>query len=136
SPGNWTGGVPNGSSAIADFSQVDLPADASVTLNSPITLGQLLFGDTGLASAGSWELRTDDLAGAILTLDNGASKPIIRVNQLTPTAFDDAFIAHNLAGSNGFRKTGVGIATLGQGTANTITGGIDIEEGTLRINAA
>jgi autotransporter-associated beta strand protein len=135
-PGNWTGGVPNGSSAIADFSQVDLPTDASVTLNTPITLGQLLFGDTGLGSAASWELRTDDLAGAILTLDNGANKPIIRVNELTPTTFDDAFIAHSLAGTNGFRKTGVGIATLGQGTTSTITGGIDIEEGTLRINAA
>jgi autotransporter-associated beta strand protein len=134
--GNWTGGVPNGSSAIADFSQVDLPADASVTLNNPVILGQLLFGDTGLASAGSWELRTDDLAAAILTLDNGASKPIIRVNQLTPTQYDDAFIAHSLAGTNGFRKTGVGIATLGQGTTNTITGGIDIEEGTLRVGAA
>ena len=134
-PANWTGGVPNGSTAVADFSQVDIPADASVTLNNPVTLGQLLFGDTGLGSAGSWELRTDDLAGSILTLDNGASKPIIRVNQLTPTNFDDAFIAHSLAGTNGFEKTGVGIATLGQGTTNTITGGIDIKEGTLRINA-
>jgi autotransporter-associated beta strand protein len=55
---------------------------------------------------------------------------------LTPTAFDDAFIAHNLVGTNGFRKTGVGIATLGQGTTNTIIGGIDIEEGTLRVAAA
>jgi autotransporter-associated beta strand protein len=134
-PANWTGGVPNGVSSIADFSQVDIPTDASVTLNDPVTLGQLLFGDTGLGSAGSWELRTDNLAAAIVTLDNGASKPIIRVNQLTPTTYDDAFIAHSLAGTNGFRKTGVGIATLGQGSTNTITGGIDLEEGTLRINA-
>ena len=51
--GNWTGGVPNGSGAIADFSQVELNGDASVTLNSDVTLGQLLFGDTNLGTAGT-----------------------------------------------------------------------------------
>ncbi|MBX3432271.1 MAG: autotransporter-associated beta strand repeat-containing protein [Pirellulales bacterium] len=134
--GNWSGGVPNGSAAIADFSQVDLNGDASVTLNADVTLGQLLFGDTGLGTAGSWELRTDELTLPVITLDNGASKPIIRVNTLTPTTFDDAFIAHSLAGSNGFSKVGAGIATLGTGTNNTITGGINIDEGTLRVRGA
>jgi fibronectin-binding autotransporter adhesin len=134
--GNWTGGVPNGSAAIADFSQVDLPGDASVDLDTPVTLGQLLFGDTGLGSAATWELRTNISPLPVITLDNGANKPVIYVGQLTPTTFDDAFIAHSLAGTNGFNKTGPGIATLGQGTANTINGGININQGTLRIAAA
>jgi autotransporter-associated beta strand protein len=131
--GNWTGGVPNGASAIADFSTLDLNGDVSVTLDTAKILGQLRFGDTNLASAGSWELRTNVTTPIpIITLDNGASKPVIHVGPLTPTAFDDAFIGHSLAGTNGFEKTGAGIATLGPGTAHTITGGINVNQGTLR----
>ncbi len=135
--GNWQGGnIPNGVSEIADFSQLDLTADTSVTLDTAITLGQLLFGDTDLGSAGSWELRTSLVAPfPVITLNNGAAKPIIGVNTLTPTTFDDAFIAHSLAGTNGFVKQGAGIATLGTGTTNTITGGINIDAGTLRLRA-
>ena len=134
--GNWSGGVPNGASAIADFSQVDLVGDASIVLDTDVTLGQLLFGDTNLGSAGSWELRTNIAPIPIITFDNGANKPVIRVNTLTPTTFDDAFIGHSLAGTNGFSKVGAGIATLGTGTVNTITGGINIDEGTLRLRGA
>jgi autotransporter-associated beta strand protein len=134
--GLWTGGVPNGASAIADFSTLDLNGDVSVTLNSAKTLGQLLFGDTNLASGGSWELRTDAAATSVITLDNGGVKPTITVNPLTPTLFDDAFIGHNLAGAMGFTKLGDGILTLGPGATHTITGGINIAAGTLRANSA
>jgi autotransporter-associated beta strand protein len=128
---NWLGGnVPNAASDHADFSLLDLAGDVSVTLDQNITLGQLSFGDTDLLSAGSWELKTD--TANTITLNNGASKPVIRVNALTPTTFDDAYIGPALVGTTGFSKVGAGIATIG-GVA-TVTGGIQINEGTLRVS--
>src|SRR5690606_7821742 len=83
--GNWSGGVPNGPGAIADFTTLDVSGDISVQLDSDVTLGQLAFGDTGLGSAASWELWTNVTPFPVITLDNGASKPVIRVNTMTPT---------------------------------------------------
>jgi fibronectin-binding autotransporter adhesin len=136
---NWVGGsIAGGATFTADFSTLDLNGDVSVTLNAPLTIGNLKFGDTDTALfGGSWELRTDAVATNILTLDNGAAKPEITVNPLVPfTTFDDAFIGHSLAGTNGFTKLGAGVLTLGPGTTNTITGGINVNAGTLRLNAA
>ncbi|MCA9234775.1 MAG: autotransporter-associated beta strand repeat-containing protein [Planctomycetales bacterium] len=135
--GNWqAGNVPNGVGNHADFSQLDINGDLSVTLNSDVTLGQLSFGDTNTASGGSWELRTDTVGGSTITLDNGASKPVITGNPLVPaTTFDDAFIGLNLAGSNGFAKEGSGIITIG-GNAHTVTGGVDVNAGTMRLRTA
>jgi fibronectin-binding autotransporter adhesin len=133
---SWTGGVPNGTSAVADFSTLDLNGDVSVVLDTPKTLGQILFGDTNTATAGTWELRTNTSPIPVITLDNGAAKPVIHVGPLTPTTFDDAFIGHGLAGTNGFEKTGTGIATLSPGVVHTITGGINISAGTLRAQSA
>jgi autotransporter-associated beta strand protein len=135
-PTNWAGGtIASGAGFTADFSTLDLNGDVSVTLDQPLTIGNLRFGDANTATGGSWELRTGNLS--TITLDNGGSKPEITVNPLTPfTTFDDAFVGHNLAGTAGFTKLGAGILTLGVGTTNTITGGIDIAAGTLRLNAA
>jgi fibronectin-binding autotransporter adhesin len=135
-PLNWTGGVPNAPGAVADFSTLDLNGDVSVALDTPTTVGQILFGDTNLGTGGTWELRTNITPIPVITLNNNGPKPIITVNQLTPTSFDDAFIGHSLAGSAGFVKQGAGILTLGPGTTNTITGGIDVAAGTLRLGAA
>jgi autotransporter-associated beta strand protein len=135
---NWAGNqVASGAGNSADFSTLNLAGDVSVTLNNPLTIGNLLFGDTNTATGGSWELRTDNIATAIITLDNGAAKPNITVNPLVPaTTFDDAFIAHSLAGTMGFNKLGAGTLTLGAGTTNSITGGINVEAGTLRLLGA
>lgn len=135
---NWQGNqVAGGAGNAADFSTLDITSDLSVTLNSPLTIGRLLFGDLNTATGGAWEIRTDDLAAAIVTLDNGGTKPSIRVNPLVPaTTFDDAFIGNNLSGTMGFSKLGAGILTLGAGTTNTITGNINVDEGTLRLLGA
>jgi autotransporter-associated beta strand protein len=136
-PANWQGGVvPSGAGATADFSTLDIASDVSVTLDAPLTIGHLRFGDTNTGTGGSWELRTGLTPIPVLTLDNNALKPTITVNPLVPaTTFDDAFIGHSLAGTMGFTKLGGGILTLGPGTANTITGGISINAGTLRAQA-
>jgi autotransporter-associated beta strand protein len=130
--GNWLNNiVGEGATFTADFSTKDISSDVSVNRDTALTIGNMLFGDTNLASGGSWELATTN--GSVLTLDNGASKPNMTVNTLTPAGFDDTFIGLILAGTNGFNKLGDGILTLGS-TTNTITGGININAGTLRIN--
>src|SRR4051794_25887444 len=45
-PINWTdNNIAGGSGATADFSTLDLGADATVTLDSARTIGKLIFGD-------------------------------------------------------------------------------------------
>ena len=141
--GNWSAGVPNGVDATADFSTVDISTDVLVDIDANVTLGQLVFGDTNLGSAGTWAISDDDATPAIMTFD-AASKPTITVGELTPTAlFDDSYLGVVLAGTNGFRKLGPGILTTAAyeeaGGAlrllnHSINGSIDIEAGTFRIN--
>ncbi|TWT92309.1 Autotransporter-associated beta strand repeat protein [Botrimarina colliarenosi] len=136
--GNWAGStVATGAGATADFSQVDLNGDISVTFNANRTLGHLIFGDTNLATGGTVELRSDMTPVPTITLA-GAS-PTITVNALTPTAFDDVFVAPYLSGTSGFTKQGAGILTLGgiadsaNFVGNNLSGVVDVAEGTLRI---
>ena len=126
--GNWLGSiVADGAGNTADFSAVDLATDADVAVNSDFSIGHMIFGDTNLASGGSWLVSTG--SSSTITLDDAA--PSITVNQLTPTTFDDAYFGVNLAGTNGLNKNGVGILTIG-GDASGLTGAINVNEGTLR----
>lgn len=129
---NWNGGiVANGAGSTADFSDLDLNGDVSVTIDAPLTIGHLSFGDTDLGSAGSWEVRTTN--ASVITLD--AAAPTITVNPLTPTTFDDALIGNSLAGTNGFSKNGAGILTINSNSSG-LTGPILVNQGTLRLGAA
>ncbi|WP_197531365.1 beta strand repeat-containing protein [Posidoniimonas corsicana] len=132
STGNWNGGtVASGVGATADFNSVDLNGDASITVDSPLTLGHIIFGDTNTATGGVWDFFTNVPETSVITLDDDA--PTITVNQLIPSSeFDDAFIGNNLAGTSGFTKQGVGILTIG-GDASALTGPINVNGGTLRI---
>ena len=80
--GNWSdttkwtplGSYPNAQAAVADFSQVDLTADETVTLDaglSPgyVTLGSLIFGNTDASPAANWILAAASSANYI-QLDN------------------------------------------------------------------
>ncbi len=147
---NWSGGtVADGAGNTADFSMIDLDA-VSVSTNYPSffrnavqldasrTIGNLVFGDANLASGGAWEVYPN--AGTeILTLE-GAS-PTITVNPFTPfdtglEIIDDAVIRPVITGTNGLTKAGDGILTLNSGGSfNLLTGGININAGTLRINS-
>lgn len=133
---NWAGGtVATGASGTANFNTLDISGDIGVSLETPLTIGNLIFGDTDLTSAATWAINTSNQATTIMTLDNGASKPNITANALTPTTFDSVFIGPSLAGTNGFNKLGTGILELAAGAANTIVGGISINGGTLRQRA-
>ncbi len=134
-PLNWSGGtVATGASQTADFSTVDIVGDMTVTEDLSLTIGNMLFGDTNTATGGSWLLGTNN--ASTITLDNGVVKPNITVNPLVAAVTnDDAAIFHGLVGTMGFNKLGNGILTLGAGAVNTITGGININAGTLRQRA-
>jgi fibronectin-binding autotransporter adhesin len=148
SGGNWAGGtIADGANNTANFNTLDISDQTGTTgfpavgveLDSPRTIGHMIFGDTNAATPGAWDIFTLTQATNILTLSD-ATKPTITVNPLGPVglppAQDAARVLVDLAGTQGFTKLGAGVLTL-QGTAGTtITGGININEGMLRVSAA
>ena len=121
-PGNWyVDAVADGSAMIGDFSKLDLTADATVTLDGARTIAGMTFGDT--TPGNNWILNTGS-AGP-LTLSAATGTPVINVINGTTT------IGAVLAGTQGVIKTGTG--TLMLGTANTLTGGVTVSQGSLRV---
>ena len=122
----WSGGlVATGATFAATFN-FDITADRTVTLDENITIGSVIFGDTGGNSL--WTLRT--LNSSVLTMDDGASKPVIRAIQPTPGFSCNVVIA----GTNGFRGPNAAAGVLTVGAANTYTGDTEVTRGILRIN--
>jgi fibronectin-binding autotransporter adhesin len=119
--GKWTGGVPNAAGETATFNQ-DWTGQ-TVTVVGNFTVGSILASD----STGGGGLL---LSGGTLTLDNGASKPVIQTSAgFTEPGGSAPFnnplrITSVLAGSNGFEKTGPGYLSLE--AANTFTGNIKL----------
>jgi fibronectin-binding autotransporter adhesin len=146
-PGNWAGGtVANGANNTANFNTLDISDQTATTtfpavgveLDTPRTIGHLIFGDTNAATPGAWDLFTLTQATNLLTLAD-TTKPTITVNPLgpvgVPPAQDAARVLVDLVGTQGFTKLGAGVLQL-QGTAGTtITGGINVDAGTLRVRA-
>jgi fibronectin-binding autotransporter adhesin len=126
-PGNWNdganwsvGAIASGAGAIADFSTLDITGDHLVTLGSPFTIGTLVSQDATTPTH-NWTLGGADP----LTLDNGASQPVLNVvNQ-------SLAISAPLAGTNGFSKTGSGDLVLSGG--GSMTGNVVVSAGTLRL---
>ena len=118
-PANWSGGPASGTAAIADFSTLDITGDHLVTLDAPFTIGSLLSQDA-TTPGNNWTLG----GAGPLTLDNGASQPVLNVinQQLT--------ISAPLAGTNGFRKNGTG--TLELSGICTYGGNTTLAAGTLK----
>jgi autotransporter-associated beta strand protein len=122
---NWAGGViANGASGIADFSKLNITQDQTVSLDSPRTIGQLLFADT--SQSNNWTLDNNGDPNNVLTLNNGASAPVITIG--AGTVGQIATISATLAGANGFTKTGPGALQL-TGT-NTFTGQVTLNSTT------
>ncbi|MEI7910062.1 MAG: autotransporter-associated beta strand repeat-containing protein [Verrucomicrobiota bacterium] len=127
--GSWTNAnnwlrqvIATGAGSTADFSTLDLTANATVTLNSEPTVGKLVFGDT--TPDFNWTLN----AGGPLTLDAGGTPPVIEVkNQITS-------LAVAIAGTSGCTKTGNGTLTLG--AQNSFTGTMKVSGGSVEINNA
>jgi autotransporter-associated beta strand protein len=123
---NWLNAVPaNGAGFIADFSQLALTADATVTLDSARTIGGLIFGATG-GSLNNWILNNS--GGSALTLDPAfPTVPSIAVNQNTAT------LDLPLVCTNGLTETGPG--TLVLGANNTIAGTLYLNGGELNFSS-
>ena len=128
---NWSNSViAAGSGDTADFSELTLPANATVTLDgwqtadgTPV-IGNLIFGDLGHACG--WTLNSG--TGGPLTLAVGSGSPTITVNGQTST------LGLVLAGAQRLTKAGPGALAL---TANnTFTGGAVVNGGTLVLTDA
>ncbi|CAM2921996.1 autotransporter-associated beta strand repeat-containing protein [Rariglobus hedericola] len=128
--GNWSGSViADGSGFTANFNNVDIPATpvTTVNLDSTRTIGNLVFGDTNTATAGSWVLSNNGNAANALTL--AGTTPTITVDTLGTGA--TATISAVIAGSSGLTKAGLG--TLVLSGANTFSGTTNVNAGTLRL---
>jgi fibronectin-binding autotransporter adhesin len=130
----WSGStVADGADSTADFNQVDVPATGSIVhLDTPRTIGNLIFGDIDPSTAGSWTLDNSGTAANVLTLQTTTGIPAITVNALGAGAV--ATISASLSGINGVQKQGIG--TLALTGSNNYTGGTLINAGTLQINNA
>jgi autotransporter-associated beta strand protein len=153
-PANWSGGViADGAGNTANFNVDVNPVVVNtnfpgfyrnaVGLDSSRTIGNMVFGDANAATPGGWEVYAVT-SSEILTLSGGT--PTITVNPLgpfdtatlgavTPEIIDDAIIRPSIDGTEGFTKAGAGTLTL-VGSANTITGNVNLNAGTLRLRSA
>ena len=123
-PGNWNS-LPNAIDAIADFSTLDIAANATITLDNSagFTVGSMLFGDA--TPSNDWTVNAGTPAGSIMLAVTTGSPTINVVNRT-------ATIGAVPTGTQGFTKTGTGLIVLG--SANTLTGGIAINAGAVRLN--
>lgn len=123
--GNWLiGAIGSGTGIVADFSTLNPVANATVTLDGARTIGGLMFADT--TPSHNWTLATG--SGGPLTLATTAGAPTINV------ANQETTVSAVLAGAQGLVKTGDG--TLVLSGANTFTGGLVIQAGTVRAGSA
>lgn len=123
---NWSHrAVADGLDATANFSKVDITADATVVLDSPRTITSLVFGD--VSPSHGWILDELEPKSQALTLAGNA--PTITVKALG--LGKSVAIRVPLAGTDGLMKEGPGTLTLGGEAANTLAGTVHIQEGLL-----
>ena len=138
SSGNWgtaanwfVNTIASGSGVTADFSEVDIPSDTTVHLDSNYTVGNLIFGNTDVAPAANWIVDDNGSAGAN-TLTLAGTSPTVTVNNLGTgkTATINAVIA----GTAGLTKAGAGTLALSAG--NLLTNNTRVATGTLELDNA
>lgn len=102
---NWSGAViADGAGFTADFGAADISLYTVVNLNSSRTIGNLIFGDSNLATPGSWNIGNNGVSANVLTLSGTA--PTITVPDLG--SGQNVSISANIAGSGGLTKAGAG----------------------------
>jgi rhamnogalacturonan endolyase len=127
-PLNWMNAVvADGDSSSANFNTLDLSADTTVRLDSSRTLNSITFGDTDVASSGSWLLDNNHVAANTLTF--AGSTPTVSVNALGAGA--SVTISAALSGSSGLTKAGAGNLVLS--AANPLTGALNVTGGSLQL---
>lgn len=134
--GNWNtsttapwldGIVAEGAGSTAYFTY-DITGNRTATLTAPLTIGNLVFGDSGTTTSGNWVIAGS--AANPLTLQG--TTPTITVNSLAANSL--ASITANLSGTSGLTKAGVGILSLSG--SNTYSGGTSVSEGSLRVGSS
>ncbi|HEX6623760.1 MAG TPA: HYR domain-containing protein, partial [Pyrinomonadaceae bacterium] len=129
---NWQGGViANGVSSTGNFNTLNLTANNLVRLNTPRTIGNLIFGDTVTTSPASWTLDTGGNPANGLTLAVTSGRPTVTVNALGTGA--TTTIATPVVSAAGLTKAGPGILILSG--ANTYGGPTNVSVGTLRLGS-
>jgi autotransporter-associated beta strand protein len=142
---NWDptrGGIANGATATADFSELDITENRIVHLDSSRTIGRLVFGDAAdQSSPGTWTLDNNGNPANTLTLASsgtpniqviyvataGQANPDLAIlGEAVPATIDVA-----LNGTQGLTKTGWGTAILNK--IGTLMGPIAVNEGRLKI---
>src|SRR3954471_1384384 len=121
----WMAGtIADGTDAIANFNNVDLPGNSTISLDTARTAGSLTFGDMdAVATPATWTL-----AAGANTLTLAGAAPTITTNVNTT-------ISGILAGTAGLTKQGsaqLDIAGLTTPSTN-LTGGLNIAAGTVRV---
>ncbi len=135
--GNWTGGIPNGVGATANF-QVALSAPATVTLDGTRTVGSITFlsGGSGytLAAGSGGSLVLNNGANPSAIVDSGGihtiSAPVtLTTNTIlnTERAGDSITLGGVVSGSATFTKIGPGSLSLL--ASNTLTGAVTLSGG-------
>ena len=128
---NWQDGiVGSGVGNTATFSTIELVDDNLVHLDSPQIIGNLIFGDTDPGSTGNWIVDDNGVPANTLTLAVAGGAPTLTVNALGADAA--ARLAAALGGTAGLTKIGPGTLVLDR--ANTLTGAINVNGGTLRLD--
>ena len=129
SAGNWTGGVPNATNAVANINTA-LTVNLSDTGSGgtyPYTFGTLA---TSLAT-GNVVIGSNSGTGDILSAATSSATPVVHVANSAASIF---FYA-NLEGTQGFEKTGAGKLTFRfNGADQNYSGDIKISAGVLGIN--
>jgi autotransporter-associated beta strand protein len=120
------GTIADGTGFTANFTDVDIAADQTITLAADRTIGNITFTDAVTSSNNLL------ITGAnLLTLDVASGAPAINVTQSGRTLTIDSVIA----GTDGLQKTGAGALTLNGSAVNTFTGGLSVNGGTLTLDS-
>jgi len=128
---NWTNAiVPLGIGTTADFSQIDITSDTTVHVDEPVTVGNLLFGDTDNTSPANWIVDNNGVPANLLTLAAISGSPIVQVNGLATG--EATTLAVELHGTQGFTKTGN--STLSLSISNAYSGPTVVSNGTVILN--
>jgi autotransporter-associated beta strand protein len=125
---NWQNGIiASGAGTIANFNTLEIDDITLVQLDSPRTIGNLIFGDTDILSAASWVIDDQGAAANTLTLATAGGTPTITVNALGVNATSQ--IMAGIAGTQGLNKQGPG--TLALDGPNSLTGAVAVTGGAL-----
>jgi autotransporter-associated beta strand protein len=119
-PGNWLSGTTaDGAEFTADFTGFS----GNITLDGNRTIGNLIFSDA------TWYVTRTLSAGSGGSLTLVGTTPTITVNAM---GFQNKItITTAILGTQGLTKDGVGPLELSGGAANTLTGAINVDAGTL-----